>query len=192
MIKGLLLGAASIAQLSISVLSTAQAQDAQSEFKKTADEVCLTVEQSGGRKEAELSAGAEAKVNNFLRYLAGLNVSASGKSKTESYQGVSQQELAAVLRDARNCRLEVFKLMNKSALSAPPMPTPRQTVPLIPAPNAQPEAASQKAPNSAVSNVPPEPSPQQNALSKLRAPFRQEPAANPELPPLRAPFHLDK
>jgi hypothetical protein len=144
MTKGLLLGAAIIAQLSISLSNTAQAQQ---DFKKTADEVCLTVEQSGGRKEAEVYAGAEAKVNSaLLRYLGALGVGASGKSKTETYEGVSQQELATVLRDARNCRLEVFKLMNKASSPTPAMATPRQTAP-APAPNAQSEAAPQQRPD---------------------------------------------
>ena len=202
MIKGLILGAVTIAQLGVCVSGTARAQTVQQlDIGKTADEVCLAFEQRGSRNETEVSVGAEAKLNSTLAaYLGGLNIGASGKKKTESYQGISQQELLAALRDVRNCRLEVFKLI----LDKLPATAPRPAAPVVAAPTAPPPAAPSqqsppRAPIAAETNAQPEPATRQSPVSGLRAPFHldrdaeSEPAApQSSVPKLRAPFHLDR
>jgi hypothetical protein len=118
MIKDMVIFALSIAQICISSSSIAQAQDAQvpqaailREIRETANSICLTVEQKGRRDNAELSLDAEAKLNNVISKIIGLNVGAAGKLGTEQYEGVLQSELASTLMHTVDCRRDVFKVL---------------------------------------------------------------------------------
>lgn len=97
-----------------------QALDTISEF---ADDFCRTPALEGGRKEVELSGSAKAELNALLKKVADLGVEGVARYQTDEYRGLLQKDLANVVRDASNCRLEVWRDL-KDKLVPTPSPSP--------------------------------------------------------------------
>lgn len=72
------------------------------------DKLCKTPPLQGGTEEVELSGSAKAELNQLLKKVANLGVEGAVKYQSEQYSGLLQKDLANVLRDSNNCRLEVW------------------------------------------------------------------------------------
>jgi hypothetical protein len=92
-------------------------------------DVCYTVEQKGRKSEAQLKGEVEAKARGFIAKLADLGVTASGNIVSQEHEGVSQEALAAALKESTNCRERVFnKIMDKMLPSNAPTNTRPSTL----------------------------------------------------------------
>lgn len=82
-----------------------EALDAIAEF---ADKICDRIPLEGGVQNLEASGAAKAEIGKLIDKLASLNISGAAKYKTEQYQNVLRQDLAASLKDSRTCKQKVF------------------------------------------------------------------------------------
>jgi hypothetical protein len=74
-----------------------------------ADRLCMEVNKEGRTEQIELSGKAKADLNNLLRRIADLGIEGAGKYQSESWQGVLQQDLADLMNNTQDCRLEVWR-----------------------------------------------------------------------------------
>jgi hypothetical protein len=73
-----------------------------------ADRLCQTVPLGSTAQSLELSGAAKAELQGVLKQLANLGVAGAAKYSSASSQNVLQRDLAQVLNDSRNCRLQVW------------------------------------------------------------------------------------
>ena len=96
--------------------------DALKLIRETAADICSTIQHEGSDQNVELSGNAKAKLSGALSKIADLGIEGAAKFKKDEFKGVLQTELAAVIRDNANCRLEVLKLLNEKLLPASTSP----------------------------------------------------------------------
>lgn len=84
-----------------------------------AERLCITVPLEGTAGSTELSRTAKAELNNVLSKIANLGVEGAAKYQGSEYQGVLQKDLAKLLRDTTDCRIQVWNdLKDKLILSS--------------------------------------------------------------------------
>ncbi|XNH21134.1 hypothetical protein BCV28_00560 [Vibrio cyclitrophicus] len=88
----------------------------------TAKELCENVPLSGGTEGVQLTGEAKAKVSGIVKKLADLGLEGAVKYESNEYEGVLQEDLAAIVNKSANCKMDVWKdLQDKLVL--PPEPT---------------------------------------------------------------------
>lgn len=73
-----------------------------------ADRLCQTVPLDTSSSRLELSGSAKAELEGIVKKLANLGIQGAGKYESADSKNVLQKDLAEVLRDSRNCRLQVW------------------------------------------------------------------------------------
>lgn len=122
-------------------LATAVAQDFSrqkevlEEIRKTAADICYTIEQKGSGDTAQVSGEVQAQVNGLFAKLGELGIRGGAQLNSGQYQGVPWQDLASVLQRSQDCRRDVFdKLVDRllppssSGTLQPPTTMPRPQV----------------------------------------------------------------
>jgi hypothetical protein len=105
-------------------------------IRSTAVELCDSIKQEGQTSETQLSGDANAKLNGALGKFIDLGIKGSGNLKNSQYNGVLQTELAKTLKEARDCRQEIYRDLVKRLLPSEPViyqappPPPIQQKPL--------------------------------------------------------------
>jgi len=74
-----------------------------------ADRLCKTVELEGRTNSLELSGKAKAELNSLIRKIVDLGIEGAAKYETSEWEGLLQKDLAGILKDNINCRIEVWK-----------------------------------------------------------------------------------
>lgn len=74
-----------------------------------ADRLCQTVPLTTASNTIELSGTAKAEIQGLIKKLADLGVSAAAKYQTVSSRNVLQVDLAKVLNESRECRMQVWR-----------------------------------------------------------------------------------
>ena len=93
-----------------------------------ADRLCDEVPLSGNSQNLELTGSAKAELKSLLKKIADLGIEGAAKYQKSEYENVLQKNLAALLRDSRKCKLEVFKDLKDKLLSSaktPPIKSPQ-------------------------------------------------------------------
>lgn len=124
--------------------ATAQTKIDQAESLKTildfADHLCQTVPLTTSSDRVELSGSAQAELAGLIKRLTNLGVAGAAKYERATTRNVLQKDLAEVLRDSRNCRLQVWndlKVRMLGLTSGPQQPRPPAEIP-----NARPVAVA--------------------------------------------------
>jgi hypothetical protein len=87
--------------------------------------VCETVKEAKGKKsQAQLQAEVEAKAPGLWKRLFDVSGGVKGTVGQETYEGVSQEDMAVLLDKDRDCRQAIFLKLLEAMRSAPPS-TPR-------------------------------------------------------------------
>lgn len=81
-----------------------------------ADRLCKDIPLEGSGENVELSIQAKAELDGLIKKLAKLGAAGAGKYQKTEYQGLLQSDLAAVLRDSTECKLEVFRALKDELL----------------------------------------------------------------------------
>lgn len=124
----------------------AAAQEALKVISEFADEFCRTPPLEGGTQGVDLSMSAKAELSEVLRKVANLGVEGAAKYQSAQYQGLLQKDLAVLLRDSSNCRLEVWRdLKDKLLPPIPPAPAPGSGAAPSPQPSAEQVALIERA-----------------------------------------------
>ncbi len=74
-----------------------------------ADRLCKDIPLEGQDKNLELTGSAKAELNGILKKLTNLGIEGAAKYQDTSYKGVLQKDLASVLKNSTDCRLQVWK-----------------------------------------------------------------------------------
>jgi hypothetical protein len=81
-------------------------------IKQTAADICNTVKEVRGVKtESEIQGDVQARLNGLLGKLVDLGVGAQGSTKTERFQGLTQDATAIAMQGDRECRERLFNKM---------------------------------------------------------------------------------
>ena len=83
-----------------------------------ADRLCYKVPLSGKSQNVELSGTAKAELNSLLKKIADLGIEGAAKYQTSEYENVLQKDMATLLRDSSECKLEVFKDLKDKLLTS--------------------------------------------------------------------------
>lgn len=75
----------------------------------TAKELCDNVPLSGGTEGVQLTGEAKAKVSGIVKKLADLGLEGAVKYKSNEYEGVLQEDLAAIVNKSANCKMDVWR-----------------------------------------------------------------------------------
>jgi hypothetical protein len=88
-----------------------------------ADRLCQTVPLDTSSSRVELSGSAKAELDGIVKKLANLGIQGAGKYESSDSKNVLQKDLAEVLKESRNCRLQVWNdLKTKFDLGAAATP----------------------------------------------------------------------
>jgi hypothetical protein len=86
-----------------------------------AGKLCNNIPLEGSGEDIELSGSARAELNSLVKKIADIGIEGAGKYKALQYQGVLQRDLAKILSDNKDCKLEVWRdLKVKLLLSTSP------------------------------------------------------------------------
>jgi hypothetical protein len=101
--------------------ANAQDLDAQTRALKVigdfATETCGTaVPTEGSSRKLELSGDAKAQLDGVISKVINAGISGAGKYQQQEYKNVLQEQLAQVLGQGANCRLDVFKLLQEKMI----------------------------------------------------------------------------
>lgn len=77
-------------------------------IREFADGLCQTVPIETSSDRLELSGSAKAELEGIIKRLANLGIEGAANYKSASSQNVLQKDLAEVLKESRNCRLQVW------------------------------------------------------------------------------------
>ena len=93
-----------------------------------ADRLCQTVPLDTRSENLQLSGNAKAELEGIIKKLANLGISGAAKYESSSSQNVLQKDLAEVLKESRDCRLEIrhdlkSKFQIGSSVNNRPSPT---------------------------------------------------------------------
>jgi hypothetical protein len=117
--------AVGLAMLLPSAVTSADAPDYSQALKEiivTADQICGTVATSGQSSDLQMKGDVKAQLSGLARKLADLGISGTGDITSANYQGILQAQLAATLKDERECKLAVFTSLKDVLLPAPASP----------------------------------------------------------------------
>jgi hypothetical protein len=103
---------------------TAQQQKALNVIADFADRLCKSPPLQGQQTSLELSGTAKAELNEVVRKIVDLGIEGAAKYTNSEWNGFLQKDLAAIVKDSANCRLEVWrdlkdKLVPKTTESSP-------------------------------------------------------------------------
>jgi hypothetical protein len=120
--------------VTVGVSSFARAQSTLGETLRlitdTADRICSVVTTRGETQSTEVQGSIQAQLNRLASWLFNAGVSGSGTITSEQYQNVLREDLADVLRNNAECKVEVLKTLNTTILSSPgPFPQPSRDIP---------------------------------------------------------------
>ena len=112
------------ALLILTSLAFGQSVDKSAEALKVigdfADRLCQTVPLETQTETLQLSGDAKAELEGIIKKLASLGISGAAKYESSSSKNVLQKDLAEVLKDARNCRLQIWNdLKGKFQIGSP-------------------------------------------------------------------------
>jgi hypothetical protein len=85
-----------------------------------AERLCNTVPTEGRDGRLELSGKAKAELNALIKKIANIGVEGAAKYQQSQYKGVLQKDLAAVLKENTNCKLQVLKELKETLLGPGP------------------------------------------------------------------------
>lgn len=85
-----------------------------------ANEMCDEIPLEGEAENVELSGEAKAELHGMLKKLATLGIKGAGTYQKSGYEGVIQKDLAGILKDSRDCKLEIFNQLKSIILGIPP------------------------------------------------------------------------
>lgn len=74
-----------------------------------ADRICKNIPLEGTGSDLELSGNAKAELSGLINKIADLGIEGAAKYNSSKYQGLLQKDLATVLKNSMDCKLEVFK-----------------------------------------------------------------------------------
>lgn len=74
-----------------------------------AERICQEIPIEGEGQKLELSGRAQVELNEILEKLADLGIEGAAKYESEEYKGVLQKDLAELLKNNMQCRLDVLK-----------------------------------------------------------------------------------
>jgi hypothetical protein len=89
----------------------------------TADRICGIVATIGQSDSTKVSGDVHAELTGLARRLASAGVSGAGDITSTNYQNVLQTDLAATLKDVRDCKLKVFERLAATTLPGVPLPS---------------------------------------------------------------------
>lgn len=106
---------------------------------EAARSLCESAPQKGSSNSLELSGAAKAKLNGTVSKLADLGIEGAAKYQSREYEGVLQNEVAGLIQQTTNCRLEVFRTLQAKLItpSVRPIPQPNPQSPSVRQPNPQ-------------------------------------------------------
>jgi hypothetical protein len=92
-------------------------------IQEFSDHLCNNISLEGSAGNFQLSGKAKAELTGVIKQVTDIGIEGAGKYENTEWRNVLQQDLAKVLEDSRNCRLEVFRalvdrLLPDSAVSA--------------------------------------------------------------------------
>jgi hypothetical protein len=102
-------------------LANAQDLEAQSKALKViadfaADTCGPAVPIEGKSRKLELSGDVKAQLDGVISKVVNAGISGAGKYQQQEYKNVLQEQLAQVLTQGANCRLDVFKLLQEKMI----------------------------------------------------------------------------
>jgi hypothetical protein len=71
---------------------------------------------TGNTSNAQATGEIKAELNGLIKKLADLGVSGGGEVTSSEYKGLLQQDLPAALRDLRECKLNVFNVLQEKLI----------------------------------------------------------------------------
>lgn len=101
--------AATIAAVLITQPTHAANPQAMREAVDLASEVCGEIQREGSGSQYELSGAAEAKVKGFFKNFVDVGAGGNASTSGSKYDNVVRDELAAELKNARDCRKDMSK-----------------------------------------------------------------------------------
>ena len=81
-----------------------------------AERLCKDIPLEGKGSNLELSGRGKAELNGILNKLVNLGIQGAAKYQDTQYKGVLQKDLATLLADNMQCRLEVFRMLQDRLL----------------------------------------------------------------------------
>lgn len=81
-----------------------------------ADRLCKDIPLEGSGENIDLSIEAKAELDDLIKKLVNLGAVGAGKYQKTEYQGLLQSDLAKVLKDSTQCKLEIFKALKDELL----------------------------------------------------------------------------
>ncbi len=111
-------GAMLLSVVALSVAGPLRAQDSRTSqalkmITETAAQICASVPTQQSDRGVTLSADAQAKLGGLVGRIANLGLSGTGQYHSDQSTGVLQKDLASVIHDANNCKLEVFRTLER-------------------------------------------------------------------------------
>ena len=111
-----------------SLFSASHAEDLQmqqaalSMITKTANEICQSAPLETTSQGVGLSGSAAAKLSGLIGHVADLGITGAGEYQTSRSMGVLQKDLVTAIRSGNDCKLEVFRTLEKKLLSGTSAP----------------------------------------------------------------------
>ena len=108
--------------------SIAYAQDLQTQraallmITKTANEICQSAPLEAASQGVNLSGNATAKLGGLIGKVADLGITGAGEYQTNRSMGVLQKDLITAIQSGNDCKLEVFRTLEKKLLSGASAP----------------------------------------------------------------------
>lgn len=116
--------------LALALITPVTAQDLSSQkealkmIEDFAEKICKSAPIEGQSTNVQLTGAAKAELSGLLKKVADLSVEGVGKYDSDKYQGVLQKDLATTIKDAQNCKLEIWKdLKDKLVIVEKPQPS---------------------------------------------------------------------
>lgn len=85
-----------------------------------AKDLCETVPLSGGTEGIQLTGDARAKLKGVLKKLADIGIEGAVKYEKSSYDGVLQKDLANIINQSTNCKMDVWNDLKDKLISSLP------------------------------------------------------------------------
>ncbi|MDZ5650423.1 hypothetical protein [Nitrospirillum sp. BR 11828] len=92
-------------------------QDALKLIRETANDICGTIPLNGTTTNINTKGNIKAEVNGLVKKLANLGIEGQADIKSSEYEGLSQGDIPTSIKDQRECKLTVFKILSDKFLT---------------------------------------------------------------------------
>lgn len=80
-------------------------------IQEFAGKICTSIPNRGDATELELSGKGKADLNKLIKNFVDIGIEGAAKYNNSKWQGVLQQDIAPLISDNMNCRLEVLRIL---------------------------------------------------------------------------------